>query len=63
MTSIRNTRLVDDQSAFANMRAAEKAFRVQQDVLAAKIVAGHSRNTADCAQLLAMLGLDLSELS
>ncbi|WP_147471679.1 hypothetical protein [Nocardia stercoris] len=63
MTSVRNTRLVDDQSGFANMRAAERTFRIQQDILAAKVVAGHSRNTADCAQLLAMLGLDIAESS
>ncbi|MFF0546479.1 hypothetical protein ACWEVD_04390 [Nocardia thailandica] len=61
MTSVGNSRPLEDHSAFADVRAAEKAFRVQQDALAARTVAGHSHDSADCARLLAMLGLDNAE--
>jgi hypothetical protein len=62
MTSARSTRLVDEERTFANVRAAEEAARIERDMLAAKTVAQYSRNAVECAQLLDMLGLDLSEL-
>ncbi len=62
MTSARNTRVVDPAVAFADIRAAEKAAHLERNALAAKTVAVYAHDAAECVDLLAMLGLDLSEL-
>ncbi len=62
MAAARNIQLVDEASTFANLRAAEKEACLQRNALAATTVATYSENAAECAELLAMLGLDLSEL-
>ena len=41
----------------AGVRAEEKVLRDVQDRKAARTVAGHSTDAAECAQLLEMLGL------
>ncbi|MFI9505196.1 hypothetical protein [Nocardia sp. NPDC052566] len=43
---------------FAEARAAEKAENARQSAIAARTVASHAQNAADCMSLLAMLGLD-----
>lgn len=43
---------------FAEARAAEKAESARQSAIAARTVASHATNAADCMSLLAMLGLD-----
>lgn len=63
MSSMRSTRFVDEQSTFATVRAAEEALRLQREIVAARVVAQHSRDAADCARFLTMLGLDLRELT
>ncbi|WP_246272234.1 hypothetical protein [Amycolatopsis acididurans] len=40
------------------MRAEEKVQRDAQESKAARTVAGHSVNAAECAELLEMLGLE-----
>lgn len=62
MTSDRSIRLVDEESTFADLRAAEKAACARRNALAAKMVAGYSKDAAECEYLLAMLGLVPSEL-
>lgn len=62
MTSARSNPLDDPPTAFADVRAAEKAAGLERNALAAKTVAVHARDAAECTALLAMLGLDLSEL-
>jgi hypothetical protein len=62
MTAARSIRLSDEEGTFADMRAAEKVACAERNVLAAKTVAEYAENAAECAELLAMLGLDLSEL-
>ncbi|MGI5218346.1 hypothetical protein [Nocardia sp. CA-290969] len=43
---------------FAEIRSAERAEVARRSAVAARIVAGHSTDAADCRNLLAMLGLD-----
>ncbi|WP_328395228.1 hypothetical protein [Nocardia sp. NBC_00416] len=43
---------------FAEIRSAERAEAARRSAVAARIVAGHSTDAADCQNLLAMLGLD-----
>lgn len=62
MTSNRSIHLVDEESTFAGLRAAEKAACARRNALAAKTVAGYSKDAAECEHLLAMLGLDPAEL-
>ncbi|WP_019927585.1 hypothetical protein [Nocardia sp. BMG111209] len=62
MTSARSNPLAEPALAFADVRAAEKAAHLERNALAAKTVAVHSQDAAECVELLAMLGLDLSEL-
>ena len=42
----------------AGVRAEEKVLRDAQESNAVRTVAGHSVNAAECAELLAMLGLE-----
>ncbi|KZM73376.1 hypothetical protein [Nocardia terpenica] len=62
MTSARSSRFVDPVVAFADIRAAEKTAHLERNALAAKTVAVYAQDAAECMELLAMLGLDLSEL-
>jgi hypothetical protein len=62
MTSDRGINLVDPATTFADVRAAEKEACLLRNGLAAKTVAVYSRDVVECTELLAMLGLDLSEL-
>ncbi|MCX4094647.1 hypothetical protein [Nocardia sp. alder85J] len=62
MTSARSVRLIDEESTFANVRAAEREESLRRNAMAAKTVADHSVDADECSRLLAMLGLDLSEL-
>jgi len=62
MTSVQSNRFIDPTIAFADVRAAEKAVHLERNGLAAKTVADHAQDAEECAHLLAMLGLDLSEL-
>ncbi|MEU1981495.1 hypothetical protein [Nocardia sp. NPDC019395] len=43
---------------FAEIRSAERAEVARRSAVAARIVAGHATDAADCRNLLAMLGLD-----
>jgi len=61
MTTARRTTLIDEQSGFAEARAAEKIACVKRNAMAARTVADHSEDAADCVRLLAMLGLDALE--
>ncbi|MGN2640798.1 hypothetical protein ACWEKT_13830 [Nocardia takedensis] len=58
MPAARNITLVHEPNEFAEARAAEKAENARQSAIAARTVAGHAENAADCQALLAMLGLD-----
>ncbi|MFJ9365856.1 hypothetical protein ACIRRA_15770 [Nocardia sp. NPDC101769] len=62
MTSARSSCFTGPATVFADVRAAEKAAHLERNALAAKTVADHALDAADCVHLLAMLGLDLSEL-
>ncbi|WP_067813370.1 hypothetical protein [Nocardia inohanensis] len=62
MTTAHSDRSAYPVSAFADARAAEKVADLERNALAAKTVADHAQDAADCVNLLAMLGLDLSEL-
>lgn len=48
----------NDQGRFAVVQAAYKVTCEAQGRKAALVVAGHSADANDCAELLAMLGLD-----
>ncbi|MFC8527314.1 hypothetical protein [Nocardia sp. NPDC057227] len=52
----------DAVMTFAHVRAAEKVADEQRAALAAKTVADHSRDAAECSALLDMLGLDVADL-
>lgn len=58
MPPARNITLIHEQNEFAEARAAEKAENARQCAIAARTVASHAENAADCESLLAMLGLD-----
>ncbi|MFQ6228349.1 hypothetical protein [Nocardia sp. NPDC002869] len=47
-----------DLAEFAEIRNAERVEVARRSAVAARIVAGHSTDAADCRNLLAMLGLD-----
>jgi hypothetical protein len=53
---------MSEESIFAEMRATEKAAAIRRNALAANTVAEYSKDVAECVELLAMLGLELSEL-
>ena len=48
----------DDHSRFAMAQAAADAVHVEANRRAARVVAGRAVDVADCAEMLAMLGLD-----
>jgi hypothetical protein len=48
----------DDHSRFAMAQAAAEAVHVEQNRRAARVVAGRALDVAECAEMLAMLGLD-----
>ncbi|AGM03849.1 hypothetical protein DMC61_19125 [Amycolatopsis sp. WAC 04169] len=48
----------DDHSRMAGVRAEEEIRLNLQNARAARTVAGHSSGALDCAELLAMLGLE-----
>lgn len=48
----------EDQSRFAMAQAAAEAESVDQHRRAARVVAGRAVDAAECAEMLAMLGLD-----
>jgi hypothetical protein len=50
-----------ENSRFAASQAAEAVLHDQQNRQAARVVAGRSIDAADCAEILAMLGLDAGE--
>jgi len=58
LAETRRAQLVPEQYEFAEMRAAEKVALAQKRAVAARTVAGHAQDAADCESLLAMLGLD-----
>lgn len=58
MTSAKETTLLPEQGEFGLARAAEKAACVKQNAQAARTVASHAVDAADCLYLLQMLGLD-----
>ncbi|MEV6137902.1 hypothetical protein AB0L63_17910 [Nocardia sp. NPDC051990] len=58
MPPARHITVIPEQSEFAESRAAEKAENARQCAIAARTVASHAENAADCESLLAMLGLD-----
>ncbi|HEV7979699.1 hypothetical protein [Amycolatopsis sp.] len=51
----------EDQSWLAGVRAEEEIRLTAQNGKAARTVAGHSSDALDCAELLAMLGLEAAE--
>jgi hypothetical protein len=51
----------EDQSWLAGVRAEEEVRINAQNGKAARTVAGHSSDALDCAELLAMLGLEAEE--
>jgi hypothetical protein len=50
----------DDTGRFAAAQAANDLTNVLQSQRAARVVAGRSIDAEDCAEMLAMLGLDAS---
>ncbi|MGV9668484.1 hypothetical protein ACWDUL_33500 [Nocardia niigatensis] len=62
MTSARSNIFARPANVFADVLAAEQAALLERNALAAKTVADHAHDAADCAHLLAILGLDPSEL-
>jgi hypothetical protein len=51
----------DENGRFAAGQAAEAVLHDLQNRRAARVVAGRSIDAADCAEMLAMLGLDPGE--
>jgi hypothetical protein len=51
----------DGHSRFAMAQAAADAENVEQHRRAARVVAGRAVDAAECAEMLAMLGLDGTE--
>ncbi len=51
----------EDQGWLAGVRAEEAVRLTAQNGKASRTVAGHSENAQECAELLAMLGLDAGE--
>jgi hypothetical protein len=51
----------EDHSRFATAQAAAEAESVDQHRRAARVVASRAVDAAECAEMLAMLGLDGSE--
>jgi hypothetical protein len=58
MTWARHATPTIEQGRFAEARASEKVHNAVQSRKAARTVAIHSSDPQDCANLLAMLGLD-----
>jgi hypothetical protein len=61
MTWARHASPIEDHGRFAEARASEKVHSEVQNAKAALTVAGYAADAADCAHLLAMLGLDAGE--
>ena len=61
MTWARSASTPDETGRFAVVQAAYKVTCETQSRRAARIVASHSEDVADCAELLAMLGLEAAE--
>lgn len=61
MTWARHASPTIEQGRFAEARANEKIHYAVQNRKAARTVAIHSSDAQDCANLLAMLGLDTSD--
>ncbi|MFJ9744008.1 hypothetical protein, partial [Streptomyces sp. NPDC101166] len=62
MASANANHFAGPATVFAEIRAAEQAADLERNALAAKTVANYAHDAADCGHLLAVLGLDLSEL-
>lgn len=60
MTWARHARTEDDHGRFAVLQAAYEVTLRNQNRRAARVVAGHCADVHDCAELLAMLGLELA---
>lgn len=58
MTWARHASPTIEQGRFAEVRASEKVHYALQNRRAARTVATHASDAQDCANLLAMLGLD-----
>jgi hypothetical protein len=58
MTWARHASPTLEQGRFAEARASERMHYAVQNRKAARTVASHSADVQDCANLLAMLGLD-----
>jgi hypothetical protein len=58
MTWARHASPTVEQGRFAEVRASEKIHYAVQNRRAAQTVATHASDAQDCANLLAMLGLD-----
>lgn len=58
MTWARHSSPTLEQGRFAEARASERLHHALQNRKAARTVAYHSADAQDCANLLAMLGLD-----
>jgi hypothetical protein len=58
MTWARHASPTVEQGRFAEVRASEKVHYAVQNRKAAHTVATHASDATDCANLLAMLGLD-----
>ncbi|OLF11445.1 hypothetical protein BLA60_10735 [Actinophytocola xinjiangensis] len=63
MTWARHASPTIEQGRFAEARASERMHYAVQNRKAARTVAYHSSDAADCANLLAMLGLDTMDES
>lgn len=61
MTWSGNPATTNDQGRFAAAQAAYSATCDTQNRRAARVVAGRSADAEDCAEMLAMLGLDAGE--
>ncbi|GAB3473832.1 hypothetical protein [Amycolatopsis cihanbeyliensis] len=55
-----SSRPAEDKSWLAGVKAEERERMEVRDGLAARTVAGHCKDAQECAELLAMLGLDAS---
>jgi hypothetical protein len=61
MTMVQQLSPAQEHGRFAEVKANEKLHADIQNCKAARTVAEHATNAADCASLLEMLGLDASE--
>lgn len=61
MTWARHSSPTEEQGLLAGIRAEEHAHMSVQNGRAARTVAGHASDALECAELLAMLGLEAAE--